>query len=203
MERYKIADEKIVSGYDYLERGNSQKACDMWLEAWDDIKSIMSSIGIDNIDKLQQKYQWSEFLSNYVQDLEAELHNAGLENKEYFRKRIKYCEEMLAVCGDEDDLIIENTRRAIADSILNLAMRKSAIACIACGWGQTQTGAGDILVGQTAITSEKTRRKHILEKQKQSLQRPWNKRIFGTGWMSLRERWKSIKLLETMRRSQS
>jgi tetratricopeptide (TPR) repeat protein len=120
MERYKIADEKIVSGYDYLERGNSQKACDMWLEAWDDIKSIMSSIGIVNIDKLQQKYQWSEFLSNYVQDLEAELHNTGLENKEYFRKRIKYCEEMLAVCGDEDDLIIENTRRAIADSHFEL-----------------------------------------------------------------------------------
>lgn len=120
MERYKIVDEKIMAGYDHLVDGKSQKACDIWLEAWEDIKSIMADTSVHNIDELQKKYQWSEFLSNYVQDLEAELHNAGLENKKYFRKRIKYCEEMLVVCGKEDDLIIENTRRAIADSHFEL-----------------------------------------------------------------------------------
>ncbi len=44
-----------------------------------------------------------------------ELNNAGFENREYFQKRIRYCEEMVKVCGSEERLIIENTRRAIAD----------------------------------------------------------------------------------------
>lgn len=120
MERYKIVDEKIMSGYDYLANGQSQKACDIWLEAWEDIKSIMAEAGINNIDELQKRYQWSEYIFNYVQELEAELHNAGIEDKGYFRKRIQYCEQMLALCGKEDDLMVENTRRAIADSHFEL-----------------------------------------------------------------------------------
>lgn len=120
MEKYKIADEKIMSGYDYLVDGETQKACDVWLEAWEDIKSIMAEAGINNFGELQKRYQWSEYISNYAQDLEAELHNAGIEDKEYFRKRIEYCQQMLTLCGTEDDLVVENTRRAIADSHFEL-----------------------------------------------------------------------------------
>lgn len=120
MERYKIADEKIMSGYDHIQSGETVKACDAWLDAWEDIKAIISEAGIINIDELQKKHQWSEFLSNYVQDLEAELHNAGIEDKEYFRKRIQYCGEMLELCGKADGLLVENTRRAIADSHFEL-----------------------------------------------------------------------------------
>jgi len=124
MERYKIADEKIMCGYGYLKDGEIQKACDIWLESWEEIKSLLVDTGLDNINELQKKYKWSEYLSNYVQDLEAELYNAGLEDKEYFHKRIKYCEEMLKVCGEEDKLLVENTRRAIAESHFELGNEK-------------------------------------------------------------------------------
>jgi tetratricopeptide (TPR) repeat protein len=120
MRSYRIANEKIKRGYDYLVTNKAQRACDIWLEAWEEIKSILADTGLKDINELQDKYNWSEFLSNYVQDLEEELHNAGLEDKEYFRKRIKYCEEMLEVCGEESMLLIENTRRAIAESHFEL-----------------------------------------------------------------------------------
>ncbi|PKM47262.1 MAG: hypothetical protein CVV03_04420 [Firmicutes bacterium HGW-Firmicutes-8] len=53
---------------------------------------------------------------NYVQDLEEQLHNAAVDNPQYLSKRIRYCEELLELCGDTDELLIENTRRALAES---------------------------------------------------------------------------------------
>ena len=120
MEKYKIADEKMMAGYRYGEQGEAIKTCDEWLSAWEDIKAIMIEDGIGSIDELQKKYQWTDFLSNYVQDLELALHNAGIIDKEYYRKRIEYCFEMLERCGRTDDLLIENTRRAIAESYFEL-----------------------------------------------------------------------------------
>lgn len=89
MEKYKIADEKMMTGYEYAKRHESIKACDEWLSAWEDVKSIMEENGAGSIEEIQKKYQWTDFLSNFVQDLELELRYAGLKDKEYFRRRIR------------------------------------------------------------------------------------------------------------------
>ena len=47
------------------------------------------------------------------------MHNAGVEDNRYFKKRIEYCTDFLKYIGD-DILTIENTRRAIADSYFEL-----------------------------------------------------------------------------------
>lgn len=117
---FKNIDEKIMIGYDYLLVRNTASACDAWLDAWGGIKAAITEAQVSNIEELQTKHNWSQFLSNYIQDLEAELHNAGLSNKGYFKKRISYCEEMLELCGKEQGLLVENTRRAIADSHYSL-----------------------------------------------------------------------------------
>jgi len=116
MDKYKAIDEKITEGYRHIERHDTTKACDIWLDAWEDIKSVMKEEDIADITALDDKFNWNEFLSNYVQDLELELGNAGQDNENYIRRRISYCEEMLQLCRNDDTLIIENTRRAIADS---------------------------------------------------------------------------------------
>jgi len=124
MNRYQIADEKIMLGYNYFESGHSVKACDAWLSAWEEIKNILATERIEDLQLLQNKYKWSEFLSNYIQDVELELYNAGLEKKEYFHKRIKYCHEMIKFCGRNEKLIIENAKRAIATSYFELGDKK-------------------------------------------------------------------------------
>lgn len=116
MEKYKKADEKIASGYQYFSNNETAKACDVLLDAWEDIKAIMAEDQVRDLTELEEKYQWTGYLFNYVQDLEEQLHNAGVENEQYFPKRIRYCEELLQVCGNKDELLIENTRRAIAES---------------------------------------------------------------------------------------
>ena len=116
MGKYKNADEKMKSGWENISAGEAVRGCDEWLSAWEDIKDIMEEENCTSIAELQKKYEWSDFLTNFVQDLEMELGNAGIEDKEYYQKRIEYCSEMLNICGITDELTIENTRRAIADS---------------------------------------------------------------------------------------
>jgi len=121
---YKSIDEKIMSGYDYLTKGNSVKACDVWLDAWEGIKSAVVELQVKSIHDLQAKYSWTEFLENYIQELAFELHNAGVSYKEYFQKRITYCEEMLKLYGTGHGLLVDNTRRAIADSHYELGEKE-------------------------------------------------------------------------------
>jgi tetratricopeptide (TPR) repeat protein len=116
VEKYKKIDEKIGEGYKLLERGQTIKACDVWLDAWEDTKTVMATDKVKDLPTLQEKYKWTEFVMNYVQDLDEQLHNAAIEKPQYLSKRIRYCEELLELCGDKDELIIENTRRSIAES---------------------------------------------------------------------------------------
>lgn len=120
MNDYKIIDDKIQKGYELILERNVTSGCELWLSAWEDIKQVMLENQLNYIEDLQYKYTWSDFLLNYVQDMEAELHNAGLSNKEYYHKRIKYCEELIKYCKKDNISIISNTRRGIADSYFKL-----------------------------------------------------------------------------------
>lgn len=120
MTDYKNINEKIQKGYELIFENNLAAGCDSWLSAWEDIKQALQENQLKYIEELQNKFNWADFLLNFVQDLEAELHNAGLSNQEYYPKRIKYCEELLAYCKQEDFSIESNTRRAIADSYFRL-----------------------------------------------------------------------------------
>lgn len=116
MDKYRLIDEKIGAGYKLLKGKQTGEACDVMLDAWEDIKAIMAEDKVQDLPTLDDKYKWTEFITNFVQDLEESLHNAAQDDPKYFSKRIQYCEEMLKLSGDSDELIIENTRRAIAES---------------------------------------------------------------------------------------
>ena len=112
-------DKKIMDGYELLAKQETTKACDIWLDAWEGVKLLMAEHGAKSVDDLSHKYRWSELPYNYAQELEQELHNAGLDDPIYFKNRIAYCNELLDYVGD-DKLMKENTRRAIADSYFEL-----------------------------------------------------------------------------------
>lgn len=171
MEKYKKADEKITSGYQYLSSDEATKACDVMLDAWEDIKAIMSEEQINDLTKLEDKYKWTEFLFNYVQDLEAQLHNAGIENEQYIPKRVRYCEELLKVCGDKDELLIENTRRAIADSHYALGNEQECDRLYSMwltsdpGWGWGYIGWSDCYhFGTKKIAANHVKAEEIISK---------------------------------------
>jgi len=116
MNPYIRIDEQIQKGYDYQKAKNPTKCCDIWLEAWDRLKELMTEDLLDDIRGLDKIYEWTQFISNYVQDLENELRIAGESEKTYHKKRITYCQELYERLDHDDQLTRENTRRAMAES---------------------------------------------------------------------------------------
>ena len=116
MENMKLIESKAEQAYSLLETGQLGEACDVFLDVWESLKELMQQRSLINLDELQAAYPWSDFVTNWVQDFEQELHNAGLDNPAYFEKRITYCFELLERSEGMDSLLIENTRRALADS---------------------------------------------------------------------------------------
>jgi tetratricopeptide (TPR) repeat protein len=112
-------DKMIQEGYELLLKNETCKACDKWLEAWEGLKELLDENKLSNVEEIYKIYDWSDFPSNYVQDLEMELGNAGNIKDEYQTKRISYCTELLMYVG-EDALMKGNTRRAIADTYYKL-----------------------------------------------------------------------------------
>ncbi len=109
----------IDKGFEYLSENDPKAACDIWLEVWEAMKYRIKP-EFENLKVLDKQYKGSFFVSNFCQDLERELHNAGLKDKKYFEKRINYCREFCDYFPDEDELIIHNMRCAIAESYSSL-----------------------------------------------------------------------------------
>ena len=119
MERFAEIEAKIEEGYTHIYKNEYTRGCDIWLTAWEELKTLMQDDSITDIRSLDNKYPWREFVSNFVQDFEMELRNAGTVDKSYCQKRIRYCSELLERCGTEQ-LMKENTRRAIAESYFDI-----------------------------------------------------------------------------------
>ncbi|WP_141604597.1 tetratricopeptide repeat protein [Terrilactibacillus laevilacticus] len=118
-------NDLIDSGIEYADQNDSISACDTWLKVWKAIKDRIEP-KFQNLDYLDKHYKGSFFIRDFCQDLEAELHNAGLNDPVYFEKRINYCREFCNYFPKESELIIHNMRRAIADSYAKLDQYRKA-----------------------------------------------------------------------------
>lgn len=116
MEQMSILIDK---GFEHSLEKDHTGTCDIWLKVWDALKYKFKP-EFKNLAFYDQQYKGSFFVSNFVRDLENELSNAGLADKIYFKKRINYCGEFLNHFPDEDESLIHNMRRAIAESYARL-----------------------------------------------------------------------------------
>ena len=125
-------DDKMQAGYE-LRKSGAVAACRMWLEAWKDVQRILDKAGMQSIREFDERFQGSESLFNWIQDLEGELWNAGLEDRQFLTARIALCEEGLRRFPTDDDLMTENRRRALAESYFELGETDKAEALYR-GW---------------------------------------------------------------------
>lgn len=117
----------IEDGYDCLGEGDPVSACDHWLKAWEGIKYRVSPV-FQTLDYLEERYRGSFYVSEFCQNLEMELFNASLEDPTYLEIRIQYCQEFCRLFPSEDQNIMFNMRRAIADSYGSLKQFNEAEA---------------------------------------------------------------------------
>ena len=76
--------EKLMQdGYEKTMEGNDIVACDLWQRAWREFLQIIEKEGITSIEEFDNKYDLAEFVSNWIQDYEMVLGNAGVEDKNF------------------------------------------------------------------------------------------------------------------------
>jgi tetratricopeptide (TPR) repeat protein len=113
-------DDKMQAGYELLKTNGAVAACRPWQEAWDDGLRLLDKAGIESIEGFDERFRGTQSLFNWIQDLESELWNAGLEDRQFLSARIALCEEGLRRFPSDDDLLVENRRRALAESYYEL-----------------------------------------------------------------------------------
>ena len=121
-------DDKMQAGYELLKSSGAVAGCRVWLEAWNDVLHLLDKAGIKSIDEFDDRFRGSESLFNWIQDLEDELWNAGLDDRQFLSARVAVCEEGLRRFRTDDELPTENRRRALAVSYYELGETASAEA---------------------------------------------------------------------------
>jgi tetratricopeptide (TPR) repeat protein len=130
---FEALDDKMQAGYELRESG-AVAVCRVWLDAWSDVQSILDKAGMRSIQEFDERFGGSQSLFNWIQDLEDELWNAGLEDRQFLTARIALCEEGLRrFFRTDDDLMSENRRRALAESYYELGETDKAEALYR-GW---------------------------------------------------------------------
>jgi tetratricopeptide (TPR) repeat protein len=136
-------DDKMQAGYKLLNSGGAVDACRIWLEAWSNVLCLLDKAGIESIEAFDERFRGTQSLFNWIQDLESELWNAGLEDRQFLSARVALCEEGLRRFPSADDLMTENRRRSLAESYFELgevekaeALCREWLAADPCwGWG--------------------------------------------------------------------
>ncbi|MBI5474821.1 MAG: SEC-C domain-containing protein [Ignavibacteriae bacterium] len=95
------------------------RACSVWLEVWKRVKPRFTE-NMKSLKEASKVLGDDVTLHNWCQDLEQELHNAGLDDPAFWEKRIEYCRDFCRLLPKTDELIIHNMRRAEAESCFAL-----------------------------------------------------------------------------------
>jgi hypothetical protein len=120
---------------------------------------LLDKAGIEAIDEFDERFRGTQSLFNWIQDLESELWNAGLEDRQFLSARIGLCEEGLQRFPSADDLMSENRRRALAASYFELGEVEKA-ETLYREWlgGRSALGMGlDRMVGRPPVHARRAR----------------------------------------------
>jgi tetratricopeptide (TPR) repeat protein len=140
---FEVLDDRMQNGYELLKSSGAVAACRIWLEGWHDVLRLLDKAGIESIEEFDERFRGTQSLFNWIQDLESELWNAGLDDRKFLSARIAMCEEAMRRFPSDDGLMVENRRRAVAESYFELDERDKAealyrewLAADPCwGWG--------------------------------------------------------------------
>src|SRR5680860_1512723 len=80
--------------------------------------------------EFDDRFPMTQSLYNWSQDLENALGNAGIDDPAMLRARIAVCEEALHRFANEDQLMTENRRRALAESYFEIGQTGQAEHCL-------------------------------------------------------------------------
>lgn len=120
--RYIDLDFKMQLGYKYWFERNYADCIRTWQSVWKDLVDSMEKESVSTFKEFDEIFNGNQYVSNWVNDFDVcleEVLNKPLEAevlKEYGYIRIRLNSEILKFLREDDQLVIENARRAIADT---------------------------------------------------------------------------------------
>lgn len=120
-------NERMQERYDLLEAHRTADACDAWWQVWEWLKDKVTPER-NTLEALDEDFRGTQAVFNWCQDFEMELGNAGIDDPEYHRLRVRYCQEFLETFSDIEWLMRGNFLRAEAESYWRLGEIETAEA---------------------------------------------------------------------------
>jgi hypothetical protein len=114
-------DRLIREGYRLCIDHRAVEGCQLWLEAWENLKGRFAP-GVGDVEEAEDLSTSIVMLFNWCQDLEMELGNAGVDDPRYYEKRLRYCQEFCARFPGSQDTLIAGMKVAEAESYFALGM---------------------------------------------------------------------------------
>lgn len=137
-----VLDDMIQEGYRLLSSHKFVETCEIWHNVWEHLKKHFTS-QMKSIDDVEKVFYGTQSISGWAEDFEMQLGNAGQKNPSFREKRIQYCREFYTRFPKSDDGLIQNMKRAEAESYFSLGMLdkgESAFQALVnqfpdCPWG--------------------------------------------------------------------
>lgn len=122
LEDFKEFDSKMQQGYQYLSDGELDKAVGTWIGIWNEMMDYMEKHNIKTFEEFDGIYDGTQFVSNWVNDFEDCLNGIVAKSNDrevlnaYGSMRIYLNQQILQFVDKDDELSIENAKRAIAET---------------------------------------------------------------------------------------
>lgn len=121
-EQFIEFDSKMQKGYQYLLNQEYNKAIEIWVCVWNELMNFMETNNIETFKRFDEIYNGTQFVTNWVNDYEECLHNIVANSNDaevlevYGNMRIQLNEQIQNFTDAEEELTLENAKRAIAET---------------------------------------------------------------------------------------
>jgi tetratricopeptide (TPR) repeat protein len=165
-----LLDDKMQAGYVRDAEHDMHAAAVTWLDAWADVLRMCDVTGISSIEEFDERFPLTQSLHNWSQDLEMALENAGQDDGEMRQALIEFGEESLRRFPGEDQLTIENRRRALGGAYFDAGMTEKAEELFGSwldadpGWGWGWIGWADCYLPWGGRAADYGRAEKILQR---------------------------------------
>ncbi|MFB6347261.1 MAG: tetratricopeptide repeat protein [bacterium] len=112
-------DQIIQRGYELKQDNELKETADLWLEAWQRVTQFVEP-GDRKIRDLDDRYDLTQSLFNWCQDLEQCLLNAGRNHEQYNRRLVDYADEFCELLPGTGESVFVDRKRAAAEACFRL-----------------------------------------------------------------------------------
>lgn len=120
--KYIDLDSKMQLGYKYLQERNHNDCIKTWLAVWNDLMDAMEKEAVKAFKAFDEIFNGNQYVSNWVGDFDMMLEEVVNNTSDievldaYGKLRIQLNNDILQFLRKDDQISIENARRAIAET---------------------------------------------------------------------------------------